>query len=87
MYIIWVMLVFLALCIIRVIRGPSIWDRVLGVNLIYTKIVIIIITFSSIHETAYLLDFAIVYVLLAFISTFFTARFLLGRTKGGASNW
>jgi multisubunit Na+/H+ antiporter MnhF subunit len=32
---------------------------------------------------AYLLDFAIVYVLLAFISTFFTARFLLRRAKEG----
>jgi len=77
------MLAYLALCVIRVIKGPSIWDRFLGVNLVYTKIVIIIIVFASIHETAYLLDFAIVYVLLAFISTFFTARFLLGRAKGG----
>ena len=83
MYVIWIMLAYLALCVIRVIKGPSIWDRFLGVNLVYTKIVIIIIVFASIHETAYLLDFAIVYVLLAFISTFFTARFLLGRAKGG----
>jgi multicomponent Na+:H+ antiporter subunit F len=82
MYILWVMLVFLALCIVRVIKGPSIWDRLLGVNLIYSKIVIIIIVFSSFQETAYLLDLAIIYVLLSFISTFFTARFLLGRAKG-----
>ena len=84
MYITWIMLVFLAMCFIRVIKGPSIWDRLLGVSLIYSKIVIIIIIFASIHEEAYFLDFAIVYVLLAFISTFFIARFLLGRIKGGS---
>ena len=81
--ILWIMLVFMSLYMIRVIRGPSVWDRLLGWNLVSSKIIIIIIIFASIHETAYLLDFAIVYVLLGFISTLFTARFLLGRTKGG----
>ena len=83
MYVLWILLLFCALCIVRVLRGPSIWDRLLGVNLVFTKVVLIIIVFASIHEMAYLLDFAIVCVLLAFISTFFTARFLLGRAKGG----
>jgi len=83
MYILWIMLFFIALCIVIILRGPSLWDRFLGVNIIYTKIIIIIIIYASSHEMAYLLDFAIVYVLLAFISTFFTARFLLRRAKEG----
>jgi len=83
MYILWVMLVFLIFCIVRIIKGPSVWDRLLGLNLIYTKTVIIILIFASFNERAYLLDFAIVYVLLAFISTFFVSRFLLGRVKDG----
>jgi len=83
MYILWIMLVLLVLYSIRVIIGPSIWDRLLGLNLISTKVVVIIILFASLTETAYLLDFAIVYILLGFISVFFTARFLLGRINGG----
>ena len=83
MLILWIMFVLLALYSIRVIIGPSIWDRLLGLNLISTKVVVIIILFSSLTETAYLLDFAIVYILLGFISIFFTARFLLGRIMGG----
>ena len=83
MYLLWIMFVFLSLYIVRIVKGPSIWDRLLGLNLMSTKIVIIIIIFASLNETAYLLDFAIVYALLGFIGIFFTARFLLGRTKGG----
>jgi len=82
MYILWIMFIFLSLYIVRIVRGPSIWDRLLGLNLTSTKIIIIIIVFASFHETAYLLDFAIVYALLGFIGTIFTARFLLGRIKG-----
>ena len=82
-YILWIMLIFMALYMIRVVRGPSVWDRLLGMNLISSKIIIIIIIFASFHEAAYLLDFAIVYVLLGFISSLFTARFLLGRIRGG----
>ena len=77
------MLIFILPYLARILKGPSIWDRLLGMNLIFAKIVLIIIIFASKHETAYLLDFAIVCVLLVFISSFFTARFLVGRIKGG----
>lgn len=83
MYALWIMLIFLFLYLVRVIMGPSVWDRLLGLNLISTKIVIIIIIFASFQETAYLLDIAIVYVLLGFIGVLFTARFIMGRTKEG----
>jgi multicomponent Na+:H+ antiporter subunit F len=64
-----------------IMKGPTIWDRFLGVNLLLSKTIIIIIIFSSMHKTAYLLDFAIVYVLLAFVSAFFMARFIAGRIR------
>ena len=83
MYLLWIMFAFLSLYVVRIVKGPSIWDRLLGLNLISTKIVIIIIIFASLYETAYLLDFAIVYALLGFLGTIFTARFVLGRIKGG----
>jgi len=76
------MLVFLSLYIIRIAKGPSIWDRLLALNLVSTKIVVIIILYASFHENAYLLDFAFVYVLLGFIGIVFITRFLLGRIKG-----
>ena len=83
MYILIIMLVCLLLYIIRIIKGPTTWDRLLGMNLVATKIVIIIIAFASLYNLAYLLDFAIVYAIFGFIGTIFIALFLLDKMKGG----
>ena len=83
MYILWVMLAFLTIFIVRAIKGPSIWDRLLGLSLISTKVILIIVFFASYNQIAYLLDLAIVYALLGFISIIFTALFLLQRIKEG----
>jgi len=77
------MLAYLSLYFVRIVKGPSIWDRLLGMNLVSTKIIMIIIIFASVHETSYLLDFALVYALFGFIGVIFTALFLLDRAKEG----
>jgi multicomponent Na+:H+ antiporter subunit F len=69
----------------RVVSGPSIWDRLHGLSLVSTKILLIILLYASSHNTAYLLDIAIVYALLGFIGTIFTAQFLLKRLRDGES--
>ena len=74
-----IMLGLLVPYLIRVIIGPSVWDRLLGMNLIATKIILIIIMFASIRETTFLLDFAIIYALSGFIGTIFIALFLSQR--------
>ena len=63
----------------RVIIGPSVWDRLLGMNLISTKIIMIIIVLASIYERSFILDFAIIYALSGFIGTIFIALFLSER--------
>lgn len=81
MYVLWILSAFLALFIVRAAQGPSVWDRLLGLSLISTKIILIIVVFASVYDTAYLLDYAIVQALLGFISIVFTALFLLERMK------
>jgi multicomponent Na+:H+ antiporter subunit F len=66
---------------IRVAIGPSVWDRLLGMNLIASKIIIIIMLFASINQSAFLLDFAIIYALSGFIGTIFIALFLSERDR------
>ena len=83
--ILWIMLVYLLLYLIRVIIGPSIWDRLLGLSLISTKVLLIVVLFASYNDMAFLLDLAIVAALLGFIGVLFTAIFLLGRKKKGVS--
>jgi len=79
----WIMTFFLFLYIVRAARGPSVWDRLLGMNLISTKIVLIIILFASVQKTAYILDFAIIYALFGFIGVIFISIFLSEHSKRG----
>jgi len=74
--------------LVRVIKGPSVWDRLLGMNLVLSKTIIIIVLFAAIYDTTFLLDFAIIYALSGFIGTIFLALFLSQRSlqkgqKGG----
>ena len=62
--------------IIRVVIGPTIWDRLLGLNLISSKIIMAIIVFALIIQRTFLLDIAIVYALLGFIGSVLIARFI-----------
>ncbi|MCL2864860.1 MAG: monovalent cation/H+ antiporter complex subunit F [Lachnospiraceae bacterium] len=81
MYILWAMLIFLIPYLVLIVRGPTVWDRILGMSLVSTKIIIIVIIFSSLNHLDYLTDFAIIYVLLGFIVTFFITTFLVTRKK------
>ncbi|MCL2380228.1 MAG: monovalent cation/H+ antiporter complex subunit F [Treponema sp.] len=78
----WVMLAYLVLFLVRVVRGPSIWDRLLGMSLVSTKIIVIIVISASLTESAFLLDFAIIYALFGFIGIIFVALFLAERSSG-----
>ena len=66
---------------IRVAVGPSVWDRLLGMNLIASKIIMIIMIYASMSGSSFLLDFAIIYALSGFIGTIFIALFLSERNK------
>jgi len=52
-------------------------------NLITTKIILMIIVFASMHNTAYFLDFAIIYAICGFIGTIFLANFMSDRVIAG----
>ena len=73
------MLGLLAPYLVRVIIGPSVWDRLLGMNLILSKTIIIILLFADIFDTTFLLDVAIIYAISNFIGTIFLAIFLSRR--------
>jgi len=79
--ILWIMLGMLIAYLIRVVIGPSVWDRLLGLNLVATKIILIIMIFASINEITFLLDFAMVYALSGFLSTIFLTLFLSERNS------
>ncbi|PKM61173.1 MAG: pH regulation protein F [Firmicutes bacterium HGW-Firmicutes-4] len=71
-----VIAIYIVLVLVRVILGPTIWDRLLGLNAISAKMIMSIVILAIITNQSYLLDVALVYALLGFISTVLIARFI-----------
>lgn len=62
------------LCLLRVILGPTVGDRIIGINVIGTKtIVLIALTAAWLKET-FFLDVVLVYALINFVGSFIIAR-------------
>jgi multicomponent Na+:H+ antiporter subunit F len=72
----YILLLLSLLCLLRVLLGPTIWDRILGFNLFSAIFILIILLYTVIEDQAYLMDVALVYALLGFISIVFITRFL-----------
>jgi multicomponent Na+:H+ antiporter subunit F len=78
------LIVFLALllcsimAIIRVIRGPTAPDRLVGLDTINTIVIVLMVVFGAVFNEVIYIDVAIVYALLSFISTLFIAKYLEG---------
>jgi multicomponent Na+:H+ antiporter subunit F len=62
--------------LIRILFGPTVWDRLLGMSLISSKIIVAIVIVAVIIDRSFLMDIAIIYSLLGFISSVLIARFI-----------
>ncbi|HET6498119.1 MAG TPA: monovalent cation/H+ antiporter complex subunit F [Coriobacteriia bacterium] len=76
------MLVNAFACLWRATAGPTTVDRILAVNVIGTKTLVILVVLALVFGRDMLLDVALVYGLLNFVITVSAARFLeTGRLK------
>lgn len=64
-----------ALVLYRAVKGPLLFDRVLAVNLIGTKTVVLLALIGFIYDRPYFLDIALVYALINFIVTIAILKF------------
>ena len=72
--------IFLAACIIialvRVFLGPTVPDRIVGLDTINTIVVVLMVILGAAFKQVVLIDVAIVYALLSFITTLFIAKYI-----------
>ena len=66
------------MAIIRIVKGPTAPDRVVGLDTINTLIIVGMVIFSVAAGSVVYIDVAIVYAFLSFISTLFIAKYLEG---------
>lgn len=65
------------LCMYRAIKGPSIADRIIAINVIGTKVIVIILLVSFIFHETYFIDTALVYALISFIASIIISKVLV----------
>lgn len=75
-------LVTMAMALIRLLAGPTVYDRVLAVNMFGTKTVILIALFGFLTERPEFLDIALAYALINFIGTIAILKFFRYRGLG-----
>lgn len=68
------------LSVARLIKGPSVMDRVISVDTINMMIVGLIAVLSIVLENGLYLDIAIVYGILAFLETIVLAKYMEGKS-------
>ncbi len=68
---------------IRLIMGPTIWDRILMVNLISAKVVMFVAVYAIYNDSILLLDIAITYGIIGFLTITLLSKYIMtgGREK------
>ena len=69
---------FLLACLTRAIIGPRIADRLIAINMMGTLIVIIICILAFLMGEGYLIDVAIIYVMLSFLAVVLLTKIYMG---------
>ena len=77
-------LVTMALALIRALRGPTIYDRLLAANMFGTKTVLLLSVVAFLSGRPDFLDLALVYALINFIGVIAVLEFSRGRKTRNA---
>ncbi len=63
-------------CLYRAVLGPTIPDRIIGVNVVGTKVVVMFALVAVIFKEAFFFDLALIYALLLYVTTLAFVRYL-----------
>ncbi len=68
-------LIVMVLALLRALLGPTLFDRILAVNMFGTKIVLLVAVLGVISGQSSFLDIALVYALINFVGIIAVLRF------------
>ena len=69
-------LVTISLALARAFMGPTVYDRILAVNMVGTKTVLLIAVFAVLSERTDMIDIALTYALINFIGVVAVLKFV-----------
>ena len=68
-----------SVCLYRIIKGPTIPDRIVGIDIFGILVVGICAIISVQTEKSFILDIGIAWIILSFIGTLTLAKYLTGK--------
>jgi multicomponent Na+:H+ antiporter subunit F len=68
-----------AICLYRIVRGPTIPDRMVGIDIFGILVVGICAIISVQTDRSFILDIGIAWIILSFIGTITLAKYLSGK--------
>lgn len=78
-------LIFLAvmvfLCLIRAVKGPSVADRIVAVNMMGTMVMVIIAILALLLKEGYLVDICLIYAMISFLAVIVLTKVYMGVHK------
>jgi multicomponent Na+:H+ antiporter subunit F len=75
----YIQIAMMAFCLFRVIRGPSIADRMVGIDIFGILVVGICAILAILTGRNFILDIGIAWIILSFIGTLTLAKYLSGK--------
>lgn len=63
-------------CLYRAYDGPTVVDRILAINIVVTKTLVVLVLLATVFGRGMLLDVALIYGLLNFVLTIVATRYL-----------
>ncbi len=73
-----IILICILLASVRLILGPTVPDRVVGLDTINTLVIVGMLLLGAAYQEIIYIDVAIVYALLSFVTTILIAKYLEG---------
>lgn len=70
--------ILLLFCLIRAIKGPTIADRVVAVNMMGTIVMVVIAMLAVYMGEGYLLDICLIYAMISFLSVVVLSKVYIG---------
>jgi multicomponent Na+:H+ antiporter subunit F len=83
LFTLFILVIFIVASFIRMLKGPTIWDRILMLNLISAKVILMIAIYAIYQNSTTLLDIAISYGIIGFLTMTLLSKFIMtgGREK------
>ncbi|MDK2866648.1 MAG: multicomponent Na+:H+ antiporter subunit [Clostridiales bacterium] len=75
------LIILLLISSLRILIGPTIWDRMLGLNMVSSKLIMLLVLIASFRQQTFILDVSLTYALLGFIGMIFMSLYIQGKGR------